>query len=180
MSRGRWECQIILFNEKIIKAKKCIGILKHLSKFLPLEALDQIYKTLVRSPLDYCDIIYHIPPLNSQPTFGITLSLLVEIVERTQYQAALTITETWQGVNRAKLYEVLDWENLSVGRWSRDILQIHKIRNNITPVYLKEKLPALRTPIYRITNQNNFHEINCKTLRNKNSFFQTLLVYGIK
>ena len=46
-------------NEKIIKAKKNIGILKHLSKFLPLKTLDQMYKTLVRSHLDYRDIIYH-------------------------------------------------------------------------------------------------------------------------
>ena len=48
-------------NGKIIKAKKNVGILKHLSKFLPLKTLDQMYKVLVRSHLDYCDIIYHIP-----------------------------------------------------------------------------------------------------------------------
>ena len=47
-------------NEKIIKVKKNIGLLKHLSNFLPLKTLDQMYKTLVRSHLDYCDFIYHI------------------------------------------------------------------------------------------------------------------------
>ena len=70
-------------NEKIIKAKKNVGILKHLSKFLPLKTLDQIYKALVRSSLDYCDIIYHIPSHQNQ-----THSLM-EKVERIQYQAAL-------------------------------------------------------------------------------------------
>ena len=54
-------------NEKIIKAKKNVGILKHLSKCLPLKTLDQMYKALVRSHLDYCDIIYHIPPHQNQP-----------------------------------------------------------------------------------------------------------------
>ena len=39
-------------NEKIIKAKKIVEILKHLSKFLPLKTLDQMYKALVRSHLD--------------------------------------------------------------------------------------------------------------------------------
>ena len=117
-----------------------------------------MYKTLVS--LDYCDIIYHIPPLNSPSTSGITLSSLMEKVERTQYQAALAITGSWQGSIWTKLYEELGWESLSDRRWSRRILQIHKIRNNITPVYLKENLPLLRTPMYRITNQNNFHEIN--------------------
>ena len=167
-------------NEKIIKAKKGIGIIKHLSRFLHLVVLDQMYKTLVRPQLDYCDINYHIPPLNSSYTSGITLSSLMETVERTQYQTSLDVTGTWQGCSRTKLYEELGWESLSDRRWYRRILQIHKIRTNITPVYLKEILPQLRTPMYKITNQNNFHEINCKTSRYKNSFFQTLLVYGIK
>ena len=35
-------------NEKIIITKKNIGIIKHLSKFLPLMTLDQMYKALVR------------------------------------------------------------------------------------------------------------------------------------
>ena len=126
-----------------------------------------MYKTLVRPHLDYCDIIYHIPPLSSPSTAGITLSPLMEKVERTQYQAALAITGSWQGSSRTKLYEELGWESLSDSRWSRRILQIYKIRNNITPVYLKEKL----LPMYRITNQNNFHEINCKTSRDTRTVF---------
>ena len=34
-------------NEKIIKAEENVGILKHLSKFLPLKTLDRMYKTLL-------------------------------------------------------------------------------------------------------------------------------------
>ena len=52
-------------NEKIMKSKKNVGILKHLSKFLPLKTLDQMYQALVRSHLD-CDIIYHIPSHQNQ------------------------------------------------------------------------------------------------------------------
>ena len=37
-------------NEKIIKAKKGIGIIKYLSKFLPLRTLDQMYKALYPFP----------------------------------------------------------------------------------------------------------------------------------
>ena len=50
-------------NEKMAKAKKIIGILKHLSKFLPLKTLNQMYKTLVLFYLDYCDIINHMPQI---------------------------------------------------------------------------------------------------------------------
>ena len=51
----------------MIKAKNIIGFLKHLSKFLSLKTLDQMYKALVLSHLDYCDIIYHIPLVLNQP-----------------------------------------------------------------------------------------------------------------
>ena len=125
-------------NENIIKAKKVIAIIKHLSRFLPLKALDQMYKTLVRSHLDSCDTIYQIPPLNSPSTSGITLSLIMGKVERTQHQAALAITGTWQGSSRTKLYEELGWESLSDRRWSRRILQIHKIRITL-PLFTTKK-----------------------------------------
>ena len=46
-------------NEKIMKAKRIVGMIKYLSSFLPLKTLDQMYKALVRSPLEYCDTIYH-------------------------------------------------------------------------------------------------------------------------
>ena len=85
-------------------------MLKYLSKFLPLQTLDQIYKTLVRSHLDYCDIIYHISPHHNQPPLGVSLNYLMEMVERIQYQAALAITGTWSGSSRLKLYEELGWD----------------------------------------------------------------------
>ena len=76
------------------KAKKGIGIIKYLSKFLPIKTHDQMYKALVRSHLDCCDTIYHVPASNSQINLGVTLNSLMEKVERTQYQAALVITGT--------------------------------------------------------------------------------------
>ena len=49
-----------------------------------------MYKALVRSHLDYCDIIYHIP--SAQTQFDETLTDLMENAERIQYQAALPVT----------------------------------------------------------------------------------------
>ena len=95
------------FDEKIIKAKRIIGIIKHLSKFLPLKTLDQMYKALVRSHLDYCDIIYHIPPVINPPPQLPTFNCLMEKLERVQYQAALAVTGAWQGSNCSKLNEEL-------------------------------------------------------------------------
>ena len=157
-------------NEKIIKAKKGIGIIKYLSKFLPIKILDQMYKALIRSHLDYYDTVYHIPASNSQITLGETLNSLMEKVERTQYQAALAITGTWRHKS-LQSYEELEWETLSERRWCMRILQIHKIEKYKTPSYLRDKLPPHRRPLYRLSNSNTFQEIRCKTARYKNSFF---------
>ena len=100
-----------------------------------------MYKAFVRSHLDYCDIIYHIPSLLNQAPLGVTLNSLMEKVEIIQYQSALAISGAWHGSNRAKLYEESGWESLSDRRMGRRILQIHKIVNNKTPSYLSDKLP---------------------------------------
>ena len=157
-------------NEKIIKAKKHIGIIKHLSNFLPLNTLDQMYKALLRSHLDYCDIIYHMPSDQNQAPLGVTLSSLMEKVERIQYQAALAISGTWRGSSHSNLYEELGWETLSDRRMSRGILQIHKIYNK-THLYLNDKLSPNCRALYSGNACNTFRQIICKTNRYKNSFF---------
>ena len=157
-------------NDKIIKAKKNIGILKHLSKFLPLKTLDQMYKAIVRSHLDYFDIIYHISKIHQQP-LGMTLNILMEKVERVQYQAALAITGAWQGSSRSKIYEELGWETLSDRRKCKRVLQIHKIINKNTLSYLKDKLPPNGREMFSGNIPTSFRTIICKSNRYMNSFF---------
>ena len=100
-----------------------------MNKFLPLKSLNQMYKSLVLSHLDYCDIIFHIPPVMKEPPLGLSLSDLMETLERVQYQAGLAVTGAWKGTSRVKLYDELGWESLSDRRLSRRILQLHKILN---------------------------------------------------
>ena len=107
-------------------------IFKHLSKFLPLKTLDQMYKALDRSHLDYCDAIYHIPLILHQPPLDRTHNSLMESVEIIQYQAALAITGAWQGSSLSKIYVELGWETLSDRCKCRRSLQAQKIINNST------------------------------------------------
>ena len=124
-----------------------------------------MYKALVRSHLDYCDIIYHIPPtLNQQ---GLILHTPMDKIEKVHYQAALAITGAWQGSSRLKLYEELGWETLSDRRSSKRILQMHKIIDDKTPSYLKDKLPPYR----HIFLKTVFREIKFNNDRYKKSFF---------
>ena len=112
--------------ENIVKAKRNIGIIKHLNRFLPFKTLNQIYKDLVRSHLDYCDIIYHIPPIVHHPPLGTSLNNLMEKIEKIQSQAALAVTGAWQGSSSVKLCEELGWESLSEHRIVRECYKFTK------------------------------------------------------
>ena len=46
-------------REVIIKARRGIGIICYLSKYVSRDVFDQIYKLYVRPHLDYGDIVYH-------------------------------------------------------------------------------------------------------------------------
>ena len=48
-----------LIRGSILKARRGIGFLKYLSKYVSREVLDQTYELYVRPHLDYGDIIYH-------------------------------------------------------------------------------------------------------------------------
>ena len=119
--------------EKLNKAKKILGSLKPLSRYLPTNTLDSIYKSFVRPHLDYCDIIYHEP--SKVNAFGQSLTSIMEEVERIQYRAGLVVTGAWKGSSRTKLYEELGWESLTDRRQMRRILHFYKIINNCTPQY---------------------------------------------
>ena len=51
--------------DKIVKTKKTIGMIKHLSNHLPIKTHKIMYKSLVRPHFDYCSEIFHIPPSNN-------------------------------------------------------------------------------------------------------------------
>ena len=117
-----------------------------------------MYKALVRSHLDYCDIIYHIP--STQDQFVEILNSLMEKAERIQYQAALAITGAWQGSNRSKLHDELGWESYLIG---------------VGEFYRFVKLRIFHLPILVFaditTNINYFRGIRCKSEHYVYSFF---------
>ena len=125
----------------------------------------------VRPIFDYCDVIYHSPHLTNPFDSTIKLNPLMERIEKIQCQAALAITGGWQGSSRIKLYEELGWESLSDRRWYRRLIQFFKIRNNMTPAYLRGNIPRQRSLLFGNCNPNIYHEIFCSTTRYMNSFF---------
>ena len=77
-------------TEKISKARNGVGGIKYLSSYVPVKTLDEIYKMYVRPHLDFCDVIYHIPEIESLFSSSIKLSYWMDQIERVQYQAGST------------------------------------------------------------------------------------------
>ena len=46
-------------SEAILKARRGIELIGHLSRYVSRDILDQMYKLYVRPHLDYGDIVYH-------------------------------------------------------------------------------------------------------------------------
>ena len=94
-------------SSMISKANKGIGIIRKLHSFLPRSALITLYKSFVRSHLDYGDILYDQPTNES----------FTRKIESVQYNAALAITGAIRGTSRDKLYKELGLESLQSRRW---------------------------------------------------------------
>ena len=83
-------------KEVIGKAKRGIGVIKFMSRYVTRDVLDQMYKLYVRSHLDYGDVLYH----QYDPNFS---SSLTTVLESVQYSAALAVTGAWRGTNTDKI-----------------------------------------------------------------------------
>ena len=89
-------------NENISKANKGIGIILKLNNIFPGHAVLTIYRSFVRSDLDYGDVIYDQAE-----------NELVSIeIGRVQYNASLAITGAIRGTSQEKLYQELSLESL--------------------------------------------------------------------
>ena len=86
--------------------------MKRLSLTLSRKQLLTIYKTFVRSHLDYGDIIYD-KPFNDA---------FKEKLEKVQYSAALIITGAIKGTSQERLYRELGLEFLCDRRWYRELV----------------------------------------------------------
>ena len=155
-------------RQAILKARRGIGMIKYLSKYVSRGVLDQIYKLYVRPHLDYGDIIYHRHDPEMLQNFTIRL-------EQTQYSAALAVTGAWRGTNRQKLYKELGWESLYNRRWFRRLGHFFNLRRTGTPDYLYAELPMGRTLKYDLRNKREYEEPFSKTKRSSNAYFTNAL-----
>ena len=123
-------------NSKLSIARKGIGTILRLRKYLPRTTLEQIFKTIIRPHLEYGDIIFQQPPGTKDFSFDTHLKPLMQKLESLQYNAVLAITGAWHGISTDKIYEELGWETLTNRRWYRRLCLFFLIANKQAPSYL--------------------------------------------
>ena len=90
----------MFLDSKLQKTNKTIRLLRNLQTLFPRAPLITIFKSFIRSHLDYVNMIY-------DQTFNM---LFQQIMETIQYNASLAITGAIRGSSREKLYQKLDLE----------------------------------------------------------------------
>ena len=120
----------LTFNEHInhilSKVNKSIGLLRKFQSVLSRSSLPTIYKTFIRSHLEYADVVYD---KSYKSPFHEKLELI-------QYNAALAVTGAIRGSSSGKLYQELGLESLKNRRWFRKLWQFYKILKSKSPQYL--------------------------------------------
>ena len=155
------------FNEhieqKITKCNKITRLMKKLAQFLFRKSLLTIYKSFIRSNLDYGDISYD-KPLNK---------FFKKKIESVRYNAALITTGAIKGTFCDKIYEELGLESLADRRWSRKLIFFHKIILGLQPSYLQNYLTPYeneRPYLTRYATQKSIKTFRGRTKAFKSSF----------
>lgn len=170
-------------NELIKKGNKAVSVLKCISRYVPRRSLDQIYKSFVRSKVEYGDVIFHQPPTIFQSYEN--QSDQMKKIESVQYNAALAVSGAWNKTSRNKVYQELGWESLCHRRWYKRMCLFHKIVNKISPKYLSNLIrfsnPPLTTARGRLVNREETNKLllrNFKARTNKfnSAFFPSCTV----
>ena len=98
-----------------------------------------MYKSFVRSHLDYGDIVYD----KSNNDF------FTSKLERVQYKACLAVTDVIQGIFRERLNKELGLESVSDKRSVRKITFFYKIVKGNSPKYFSGYLKGNNNSVYK-------------------------------
>ena len=138
------------------KISKTMGLLHKFQQILPRSTLLTIYKTFVRSQLDYADMIY-------DQAYN---SAFHDKLESIQCNACLVVTGAIRGTSTEKIYQELGLESLKSRHWFRKLCHFYKIFNDKSPSYLFNLIPHFN----RV--QNTRLSYNIPTIKVKHNYFK--------
>ena len=132
---------------------------------LPRRSLVTIYKSFIKSHLDYGGTIFH-------QAFNESFH---DNLESIQYNALLAVTGAIRSTLKKKLYQELGFESLQQRRWFRKLWTFYKIYKNQSPSYLYNLIPLQTSSLISRSSSN----IPCFHFEHnffKNSFFRSVII----
>ena len=121
-----WREHILNIYEK---ASKRLNVLKGIKYQVGRDTLRALYKSLVRSLMEYTDVVWN----GCSDTES-------DLLDSVQYEAGKIVTGAMKGTSRQRLMCELGWEELKTRRAIHKLTLYFKIVNNLTPQYLRDFL----------------------------------------
>ncbi len=94
-----WRAHVFNIYER---ASKRLNYFKGLKFRINREALNQLYKALIRPVLEYADVIWDNCSLSE-----------CDLIESVQYESARVVTGAMRGTSRSRLLDELAWEDMN-------------------------------------------------------------------
>ena len=157
-----WSMQV---SQVCLKANRKLSVLRTV-KFLSRPILDLLYKTIVRSVIDY-----------GLPVYYSSLNLCDKAkLERVQYNAAKIVTGALSYSSKEKLNYDLSWETIKDRAEFLGLTIFHKIRCQLTRPLIRSCMPAINLDQqYLLRNKSPFVDYPAFGAKFKQSFFPHFL-----
>lgn len=131
-------------------------MLKPMKFKLARKTLEVLYKSVVRSCLEYADVVWN-GSCNADR----------DLLENLQFEAARLVTGALKGTYRVNLLKETAWRTLKERRVDHKLFMMYKIVNDLVPSYLVELRP------------DNVNSRSSRNLRNHNDLIVPFARTGI-
>ena len=142
------------------KALRRLNVISRYRLILPRSVLVNLYITMVRPVLEYCDVVY-----DNCPTY------LKQSLENVQRKGALICTGAYRHTEHKLLLQELSWQSLMERRRVHKLSLFYKIYHNLYPTYLKSLLPPINDARYNLRDRSEFKIPICRLNMTFKSFF---------
>ena len=162
----------IVFNDKlnwsshissiVSGVSRMLDVLYKLAKDTDRESLETIYKTFIRSKLEYACIIWD--DCTEQDA---------NLLENCQLKAARIVTGAKRGTSHQLLYNEVGWTSLKSRREYFKLCFMQKVVHKIAPTYLVKLLPnTVNSNVhYELRNSENIEQFTFRTEKFRKSLF---------
>ena len=143
------------------KAWKRINIMRKLKFVLDRNSLEIIYFSFIRPILEYADVVWDNCNQNDK-----------DRLEKIQHEGARIVSGATKLISICDLYNEVRWESLENRRTKHKLIMLYKMKNNLTPAYLSNKVPTMvgQNSQYSLRNSDDLQTIHSRTTLYYNSF----------